>query len=73
MRDLALYHRAKHIDNCGELQRSAFAATMRYMHLSRSARDEGIAMLVRSRDEGGRSVAVGATPGETLDGQRARK
>lgn len=45
----------------------SFAATMRYMHLSPSAKDEGISMLVRSRGEGGRSVAVGApSAGETL-------
>jgi integrase len=55
----------------------SFAATMRYMHLSPSAKDEGISMLVRSRVEGGRSVAVGApSAGETLGetvGQKSRK
>jgi hypothetical protein len=55
----------------------SFAATMRYMHLSPSAKDEGISMLVRSRVEEGRSVAVGAPSagemlGETI-GQKSRK
>jgi Phage integrase family len=45
----------------------SLAATMRYMHLSPSAKDEGISMLVRSRGEGGRSVALGApSAGATL-------
>lgn len=34
------------------------STTMRYMHLSPSAKDEGINMLVRSRDEGGKPVAL---------------
>jgi hypothetical protein len=32
--------------------------TMRYMHLSPGAKDEGIAMLTRSRDAGGKPVAM---------------
>jgi hypothetical protein len=55
----------------------SFAATIRCMHLSPSAKDEGISMLVRSRGEGGRSVVVGApSAGETLGetvGQKSRK
>ena len=34
----------------------SLAVTMRYMHLSPSAKDEGIAMLARSRQEGGKIV-----------------
>ena len=32
------------------------AVTMRYMHLSPSAKDEGIAMLAQSREAGGKVV-----------------
>ena len=37
---------------------TSLAVTMRYMHLSPSAKDEGIEMLAASRAEGGRAVAL---------------
>lgn len=46
----------------------SLAATMRYMHLSPSAKDEGIDMLVRCRAEGGRAVAAGASLGGATGG-----
>jgi integrase len=47
-----------------ELARHAsLAITMRYMHLSPSAKDEGIAMLAASRQAGGSVMAKGFTSG----------
>jgi site-specific recombinase XerD len=37
---------------------TTLAVTMKYMHLSPSAKDDGIDMLARSRDEGGKPVAT---------------
>ena len=37
------------------------ATTMRYMHLSPSAKDQGIEMLTKSREAGGVAVTLGAT------------
>lgn len=38
--------------------------TMRYMHLSPSAKDEGMDMLTKSREAGGRAVTLRRTAGE---------
>jgi hypothetical protein len=37
---------------------SDLSVTMRYMHLSPSALDDGIAMLTRSREQGGVPVGI---------------